>query len=229
MHTNTRKPWQRHNSALLRSPVPNYFSMFNMFSRHLFAYFISAWRHSIIIISCVFNCVFVEKFCYVKMAGRPQAPRQISNVVIPAAMFPGVDLSPCEIYGKMNDELQWLQWLAKHRLVRNSAVCGRCAMPMALVARAEVSDGYSWRRRQCNCHSSVRAGSFFQQLWYDNWADSYDYVLLVTRSEAEARFAFRGYQLANRSKLQQLLPLRISQLASIIMILTIRTTAYTNN
>lgn len=34
------------------------------------------------------------------MAGRPQAPRQISNVVIPAAMLAAVDLSPREIYGK---------------------------------------------------------------------------------------------------------------------------------
>lgn len=95
------------------------------------------------------------------MAGRPQAPRQISNVVIPTAMLAAVDLSPREIYGKMNDKLQWLQWLAEHRLVRNSAVCGRCAMPMALVARAEVSDGYSWRCRDCQCRSSVRADSFF--------------------------------------------------------------------
>ena len=96
------------------------------------------------------------------MAGRPQAPRQISNLVISAGMLPAVEMSPRAIYGKMNDKPQWLQWLAEHRLIRNSAVCGRCAMPVALVARAEVSGGYSWRCRQCNCRSSVRADSFFK-------------------------------------------------------------------
>jgi len=33
--------------------------------------------------------------------------------------------------------------------------------PMALVARTECNDGFSWRCRQCNTHCSVRTGSFF--------------------------------------------------------------------
>lgn len=96
------------------------------------------------------------------MAGRPAAPINITPVVLPAAQLVGMELTPRELYVAMsNNKHQWLQWLARHRLIRNNVDCGRCRRPMALVARAECNDGFSWRCRQCSTRSSVRTGSFF--------------------------------------------------------------------
>ena len=95
------------------------------------------------------------------MAGRPAAPVQISQNVLAVAQLAGIDIRPRELYGAMENKQQWLEWLATHRLIRNAANCGNCRRPMALVARAESSDGFSWRCRPCNTRCSVRTASFF--------------------------------------------------------------------
>jgi hypothetical protein len=51
------------------------------------------------------------------MAGRPAAPTQIVNAVIPAAQLTGVDVTSRDLYGVMRDQKEWLQWLARHRLI----------------------------------------------------------------------------------------------------------------
>lgn len=97
------------------------------------------------------------------MAGRPQAPRTITNVVLTRNQLELFDCRPRELYAAMNDPMQWLQWLAQHRLIRNSNDCSVCQMPMALVRRAESPELYSWTCRGCNTRTSVRTGSFFER------------------------------------------------------------------
>jgi len=77
---------------------------------------------------------------------------------MPAVQLSAVDVTPRELYGVMRDKYEWLQWLARHRLI--TVDCGVCNCPMALVSRAECSDGYSWRCFQCSTRCSVRRGSF---------------------------------------------------------------------
>ena len=95
------------------------------------------------------------------MAGRPAAPINITPVVLPAAQLTGIDVTPRDLYAVQSDKREWLQWLARHRLIKNNVDCSRCRRPMALVARAECNDGFSWRCRQCSTRCSVRTGSFF--------------------------------------------------------------------
>lgn len=95
------------------------------------------------------------------MAGRPQAPRSITNVVLTRNELQFFHCTPREIYAAMNDPLQWLQWLAEHRLIRNTNDCGVCHRPMALVRRGESPEMFSWRCRGCDTRASVRTGSFF--------------------------------------------------------------------
>ena len=95
------------------------------------------------------------------MAGRPAAPRNISNAVLTLNNLALLQCTPRDIYSVMNDKLQWLQWLAKHRLIRNNNDCGNCNSAMTLVRRAEAPEGYSWMCRPCNTRRSVRSGSFF--------------------------------------------------------------------
>jgi hypothetical protein len=44
------------------------------------------------------------------MAGRPAAPRQITQFVMPAVQLSAVDITPRELYGVMRDKYEWLQW-----------------------------------------------------------------------------------------------------------------------
>ena len=97
------------------------------------------------------------------MAGRPQAPRRISNVIMPRNQLKLFDSTPRELYGEMAGAMRWLTWLAEHRLIRNSNDCGVCQQSMALVRRAEAPEGFSWKCRTCNTRASVRTGSFFAQ------------------------------------------------------------------
>lgn len=95
------------------------------------------------------------------MAGRPPALRSITNAVMTRNQLEMFDCTPRELYGAMNEPMRWLQWLAEHRLIRNSNDCGICQQPMALVRRAESPEGFSWKCRACNTRASVRTGSFF--------------------------------------------------------------------
>ena len=97
------------------------------------------------------------------MAGRPPALRSITNAVMTRNQLEMFDCTPRELYGAMNEPMRWLQWLAEHRLIRNSNDCGICQQPMALVRRAESPEGFSWKCCACNTRASVRTGSFFAQ------------------------------------------------------------------
>ena len=61
----------------------------------------------------------------------------------------------------MDGGMNWLTWLAEHWLIRNANNCSNCQLPMSLVWRAEAPEGYSWKCRECQTRTSVRAGSFF--------------------------------------------------------------------
>ena len=95
------------------------------------------------------------------MSSRPAVPIQISQNVLAVAQLAGIDVTPQEFYRAIENKQQWLQWLAAHRLGQNAVNCGNCRHPMALVSRAESSDGFSWCCRPCNSCCSVRTGSFF--------------------------------------------------------------------
>jgi len=105
------------------------------------------------------------------MAGRPQAPRSISNNVMPRNQLQLFHSTPLELYGEMNDPMRWLTWLAEHRLIRNTNDCAVCQQGMTLVRRAEAPEGFSWRCRGRNTRASVRTGSFFARcvLGIDSW------------------------------------------------------------
>lgn len=57
--------------------------------------------------------------------------------------------------------LDVLQWLARRKLVKNSAACRQCNGGMSFVRRAVLTDGYQWKCRICRTEISVRTGSFF--------------------------------------------------------------------
>jgi len=96
----------------------------------------------------------LHMFCYIT-AGRPVTPINITPFVLPAAQLAR------QLYAVMPDKHEWLQWLARHCLIRNNVDCRTCRQPMALVARQECNDGFSWRCRHCNTRCSIRTGSFF--------------------------------------------------------------------
>ena len=94
------------------------------------------------------------------MAGRPPAARSISNNVLAVANLQLLDVIPKEIYLATTDSRTWLQWLAEHRLIRNSNTCGRCQGAMTLCRRQQANQGYTWRCRPCGVETSVHTGSF---------------------------------------------------------------------
>ena len=79
------------------------------------------------------------------MACRRQAPRGITNVVLTRNELELFDCTPREIYAVMNDPMQWLQWLAEHRLIiRNTNDCGVCKCQwhwLDVVSRLNCSRG----------------------------------------------------------------------------------------
>ena len=95
------------------------------------------------------------------MAGRPPAPHSITNAVVTRNQLEMFDCTPRELYGAMNEQMRWLQWLAEHRLIRNSNDCSVCQQPTALVRCGESPEGFLWKCRACNTRASVRTGSFF--------------------------------------------------------------------
>lgn len=95
------------------------------------------------------------------MAGRPRAPITITGNVIPRNQLDVLDCTPRTLYSAMENKLEWLQWLAEHRLIRNVNNCATCQRPMTFVRRAESPDGHSWLCNTCNTRTSVRTGSFF--------------------------------------------------------------------
>ena len=72
------------------------------------------------------STIVKNKFVKLEMAGRPAAPRQITQFVMPAVQLSAVDITPRELYGVMRDKYEWLQWLARHRLIKNKVDCGVC-------------------------------------------------------------------------------------------------------
>ena len=60
-----------------------------------------------------------------------------------------------------NDET-CLKWLAEKGLVSNTMNCHRCQIPMALINKQELSDGKTWRCRECSTETTIRSGSFFE-------------------------------------------------------------------
>jgi len=95
------------------------------------------------------------------MAGRPQAPRIITNNVTTVNMFQTLEATTKDIYDEMHDRMMRLKWLATHCLIRNNNDCLQCNRPMAIVQRTESVEGYSWKCCNCNTRSSVHTGSFF--------------------------------------------------------------------
>lgn len=95
------------------------------------------------------------------MAGRPRAPIVISNNIMQRPDLDLFDCIPRTLYSSMDKGIEWLKWLAEHRLIRNSNDCPTCQRHMHLVRRGESPDGYSWLCNDCNKRVSVRTGSFF--------------------------------------------------------------------
>ena len=76
------------------------------------------------------------------MAGKPAAPINITPVVLPTAQLPRIDVTPRQLYAVMLDKHEWLQWLARHHVIRNNVDCGTCKQSMVLVARRECNDSF---------------------------------------------------------------------------------------
>jgi hypothetical protein len=95
------------------------------------------------------------------MARQRAAPIQISESIIPDTQLVNVNVVPRDLYMQMQDDKQWLQWLASHRLIRNAIDCSVCHIPMALMSCKNSNDKFSWRCRNCCNRISVRTGSFF--------------------------------------------------------------------
>ena len=61
------------------------------------------------------------------------------------------------------DKRQALEWLARHRLVRNSFLCADCNAEFRLNKRESGIDDYRWQCSGCKKQRSVREGSFFSR------------------------------------------------------------------
>jgi transposase-like protein len=94
------------------------------------------------------------------MAGRPQAPQTITNVVLTRRQLKNTQIVPRDVYSAMTDQMSWLRWLAEHRFIRNQNVCNGCNNLMSFIRRAEAQEGYSWACRPCNTRTGIRTGSF---------------------------------------------------------------------
>ena len=60
------------------------------------------------------------------MAGRPRAPRIISNNVLTHLNLQILNVIPRDIYQQMTDDMSWITWLAEHRLILNEHQCAVC-------------------------------------------------------------------------------------------------------
>ena len=98
------------------------------------------------------------------LEGRPRAPAFIVD--------PNSILSLAELHQKNytmrdlfigRDKRQALEWLARHRLVRNSFLCADCNVEFCLNKRESGIDGYRWQCSGCKKQRSVREGSFFSR------------------------------------------------------------------
>ena len=100
------------------------------------------------VVTSMFICCFITKcvtnaeICII-MAGRPAAPIRIRNNVLPHNALVNLDCVPRDLYGNISDCMHWLMWLAEHRLVRDSDLCGKCQHQMCLTRREESPDGFS--------------------------------------------------------------------------------------
>jgi len=74
------------------------------------------------------------------MAGRPAAPIHISNNILHCSALANFDCTSKVLYEHVSDCMQWLLWLAEHRLVHSSNVCSNCGGQMSLTRRLESSD-----------------------------------------------------------------------------------------
>lgn len=109
------------------------------------------------------NCLlsFIYHFAFIMaLRGRPVAPVEISKNILARNQLSLIDLTPREMYAAMGTKLQLLQWLAQHRVIRNSMECNVCHENMNLIARHDSQDAYSWHCRNCRTRSSVKSNSF---------------------------------------------------------------------
>ena len=60
-----------------------------------------------------------------------------------------------------DDKLKILQWLARHRLIKNSIMCENCQKDFHLNKYESSCDGFRWYCNSCKKRKSVREGSFF--------------------------------------------------------------------
>jgi hypothetical protein len=95
--------------------------------------------------------------------GRPAAPREITDYVVPVIELSSVDFSPKDLYKLMDNKKLWIKWLASHRLIKNSVNCSLCARPMGLCVRSKIMDNFFWRCRYCKTCCNIRKGSFFER------------------------------------------------------------------
>lgn len=55
-----------------------------------------------------------------------------------------------------------IDYLRSKGLLSKSMLCSTCNMGMSLVKRSDISDGETWRCRNCYTKTSIRKGSFFE-------------------------------------------------------------------
>jgi len=95
------------------------------------------------------------------MAGRPRAPRIISNNVLTHVNLQMFNVIPKDIYQQMMDDMSWITWLAEHRLIINEHQYAVCLQAMPLTLRRNRGIGYDWMCQTCNTRTSLKTGSFF--------------------------------------------------------------------
>lgn len=96
--------------------------------------------------------------------GRPAAPVEIipQNEVLDAGQIILESHNITSLAISMPDTLCVIKWCARHKLLKNSCVCPRCANPCRFISRGDISDGKTWYCAVCKVRVSIRQGSWFQ-------------------------------------------------------------------
>ena len=96
--------------------------------------------------------------------GRPSAPTNIVNTIIPTAELPNLRFRYRSLALVTGDDLECIRWLAEHGLIAKTHLCPNCDILMSFQKREgeRYVDGYAWSCKNCRIQRNLRDKSFFE-------------------------------------------------------------------
>ena len=94
-------------------------------------------------------------------SGKPRAPQFIVANTLPTESVLQEIIRHRDLVALSLETCEVVNWLARHRLLKNTIQCGVCHGACSLTAYHQHVDGLRWKCRPCNFVKSIRDGSFF--------------------------------------------------------------------